>query len=342
MLHKNPRSLLNSRFAASAICAWLFSTNALAWTLVARELVDVEFAGTNELMVLVSAPGSDDPGLYRWTSGTNRIQLVCRIASPAMFSFDRKTIIERARGETAQLNFYSTESCARTGSLPIDGRVLDADIRAHQVAVALRTSANEVLIRLYRMPGELIAETAIGRNIEMGFAPDGRSLVNFDLSDTGQALWRWPDLQREALPRWAADDEVTFVPGSDFVKRYSDKTLTVAHWPSGKPLHAVAAPRTQRLRALSADGRFGVIQYRSGSTETLEWVDFATDERRIVATQRNGSIDHATIDASGRHVAWTERSGDKPHQVTVFRSTQEPPLKPLAPAAAPAQSAPKE
>jgi hypothetical protein len=272
-------------------------------------------------MVLVSAPGSDEPGLYRWPQGSNRIQLVCRIASPAMFSFDRKTIIERARGDTSQLNFYTADTCARVGTLAVDGRVLDADVRGHQVAVALRTSANDLVIRLFRLPGELIAETAVGRNIEMGFAPDGRSLVNFDVSDGGQALWRWPDLQRQALPSWSTDGELTFVAGADFVKRYSEQTLTVARWPDGVPLYSIAATRGMRLRELSADGRYGVMQHRSGGAETLEWVDFASTQRRVMAQRNNGSIDHAAIDASGKHVAWTERSGDKPNQVTVFRTT---------------------
>jgi hypothetical protein len=171
------------------------------------------------------------------------------------------------------------------------------------------------------LPGELIAETAVGRNIEMGFAPDGRSLVNFDVSDGGQALWRWPDLQREALPSWSAEGELTFVAGADFVKRYSEQTLTVARWPDGKPLYAIPATRGMRLRELSASGRYGVLQHRSGGIETLEWVDFALSQRRVMAQRSNGSIDHAAIDATGKHLAWTERSGDKPNQVTVFRTT---------------------
>ena len=322
MLHRNPLAWLRScRVLLAIVLALSLPSIASAWTISARELVDVEFATDDALMVLVSAPGSDEPGLYRWSQGSNRIQLVCRIASPAMFSFDRKTIIERVRGDSSQLNFYATDTCARIGTLPIEGRLLDADVRGHQVAVALRTSANDLLIRLFRLPGELIAETAVGRNIEMGFAPDGRSLVNFDVSDGGQALWRWPDLQREALPSWSAEGELTFVAGADFVKHYSEQTLTVARWPDGKPLYAIPATRGMRLRELSASGRYGVLQHRSGGIETLEWVDFAVSQRRVMAHRSNGSIDHAAIDATGKHVAWTERSGDKPNQVTVFRTT---------------------
>lgn len=321
-MHKNPFAWLRScRVLLTAVFGLSLPSIAPGWTVTARELVDVEFAAGDALMVLVSAPGSDEPGLYRWLQGSNRIELVCRIASPAMFSFDRRTIIERVRGDASQLNFYSADTCARVGTLPVDGRVLDADVRGHQVAVAVRAASNDLLIRLFRLPGELIAETAVGRNIEMGFAPDGRSLVNFDVSDGGQALWRWPDLQRQPLPSWSVDGELTFVAGADFVKRYSEETLSVVRWPDGTQLYALPATRGMRLRELSANGRYGVLQHRSGGVETLEWIDFALTQRRVMAQRSNGSIDHAAIDATGKHLAWTERSGDKPNQVTVFRTT---------------------
>ncbi len=323
MLYRNPRGLTRYWRYAALACSLAFVSAINAWTISSRELVDVEFSADGALLVLVSAPGSDEPGLYRWLPDSNRIQLICRIASPAAFSFDRKTIIERNGSESSQLNFYSADTCARTGTLPIDGRVLDVDSRGHQVAVAVRSASNALSIRLYRLPGDLIAETSVGRNIEMGFAPDGRSLVNFDVSDGGQALWRWPDLRRDPLPQWASDVEVTFVPGSEWVKRYSEQTLTVAQWPSGKPLYAIGAPRSMRLRELSADGRYGVMQHRDGGIEYLEWVDFAAVERRSLTRRSSGSIDHAAIDATGKHVAWTERSGDKPNQVTVYRSTMD-------------------
>ncbi len=306
-----------------AVGVVIFASPANAWTLSARELVDVEFAVDGTLMVLVSAPGSDEPGLYRWPRNSHRIQLICRMASPVMFSFDRKTIIERVRGEISQLNFFATDTCARIGSLPVEGRILDADVRGHQVALALRTNTNELFVRLFRQPNDLIAEMPIGRNIEMGFAPDGRSLINFDVSDAGQALWRWPDLRRDPLPPWALGSELTFVAGSGFVKRYSEQTLTVVRWADGEALYAIDAPRGLRLRGLSSDGRYGVTQHRTGNTETLEWIDFATGLRRTIAQRSHGSIDHAAIDASGMHIAWAERSGDKPNQVTVFRTATD-------------------
>ena len=171
MLHRNPLAWLRScRVLLAIVLALSLPSIASAWTISARELVDVEFATDDALMVLVSAPGSDEPGLYRWPQGSNRIQLVCRIASPAMFSFDRKTIIERVRGDSSQLNFYATDTCARIGTLPIEGRLLDADVRGHQVAVALRTSANDLLIRLFRSPKPRLVATLRWASRRMGEA----------------------------------------------------------------------------------------------------------------------------------------------------------------------------
>ena len=39
-----------------------------------------------------------------------------------------------------------------------------------------------------------LAETAVGANVEMGFSPDGKALVNFDLSDKADArsdIWTY-------------------------------------------------------------------------------------------------------------------------------------------------------
>ena len=94
MLHRNPLAWLRScRVLLAIVLALSLPSLASAWTISARELVDVEFATNDALMVLVSAPGSDEPGLYRWSQGSNRIQLVCRIASPAMFSFGHKAAV---------------------------------------------------------------------------------------------------------------------------------------------------------------------------------------------------------------------------------------------------------
>lgn len=203
---------------------------------------------------------------------------------------------------------------------------MDADVHGKLVAVALRLPDAPGELRLYGTPirrainDKVLARAVIGRNVEMGFAPDGRSIVNFDLSDGGATAWRVPTLAPINMPAWMTDGETTFVPGSQWVKRYRGDTLSVARWPGGTPVYTISAARTVRLRQLSVTGRFGVLHNfeasdpQVASGQSLDWTDFATQRRVRVAS---GSIDNAAINASGSRVAWASRSAEQANQVSV-------------------------
>ncbi len=269
------------------------------------------------LRILVSAPGTDVPGLYRWRADAPQPKLLCPIVFPATFSFDRSMVIEREDGEASVLRIYSAANCRELATIPVEGRTLDVDARGHQVAVALRLPDDHYELRLYSQRGRVIATAAVSRNVEIGFAPDGRSLVNFDLSDGNAALWRLPMLATMPPPAGFSDNENTFVPGSAYVKQYANQTLSVSSWPGGKALYTVPASRAVRIRALSANGRFGMLHERQTAGESLDWIDFATKRRVTLAT---GSIDHATISATGSSGAWSARDPETANQVHVERT----------------------
>lgn len=313
----------------TAACLWVavalvLPVAALAQSFTSRELVDVEFAENGALTVLVSAPGARAPGLYRWPHNASVPGKLCALASTASFSFDRRFVIERVRGEPSIVNVFDARRCRRLAHVRVPGSiVVDADVRDRHVAVATRDKDGSRRIRLYNFRGKRLAETQVGVNVEMGFSPDGKSLVNFDLSDktdTRSGIWTLPRLARTPVPAWAANGETTFVQGARFVKHYSGDSLAVVRWPDGRRLYAVGADHNARLRALSANGRFGLLHQRREQIESLDWIDFATGRRLTVASGRHGGIDHATIDAVGRTAAWTERSGDGDNQVTVRRA----------------------
>lgn len=285
--------------------------------------MDVQFAADNSLIILVSAPKAMEPGIYRWHHNAVEPTWLCRLASPTSFSFDRKTIIERVVGITSEVRLYSPSTCELLDRIRVEGRVLDVDVRGNQVAVALRFFGAPSELRLYeartkRAKNDLpVARATIGRNVEMGFAPDGRGIVNFDLSDGGAAAWRVPTLASVRLPTWTKEGETTFVPGSTFVKRYSNDTLSVARWPSGTSVYTMVAARAVRLRQLSVTGRYGMLHSFDSqvtSDQSLDWFDFATQKRINLAI---GSIDHAAINPLGNRVAWVLRSGDLANLVTV-------------------------
>ncbi len=285
--------------------------------------MDVQFAADDSLIVLVSAPKAMEPGIYRWHHDAIEPTLLCRLASPTSFSFDRKTIIERVVGLTSEVRLYSPSTCELLDRIRVDGRVMDVDVRGDQIAVALRVFGAPGELRLYEMRAKRAknampsARAVIGRNVEMGFAPDGRGIVNFDLSDGGAAAWRLPTLASVRLPTWTNEGETTFVPGSTFVKRYSHDTLSVARWPSGASVYTMAAARAVRLRQLSVTGRYGMLHsFDSQVTrdQSLDWFDFATQQRVNLA---NGNIDNAAINPFGNRVAWVLRGSDQANLVSV-------------------------
>jgi len=304
------RATVASFFAA-------FSALSFAWQITSRELVDVQFSANDSLIILVSAPGAKSPGIYLWHGDADTPTLLCSLTSPTSFSFDRKTIIERVNGKPSELRLYEPSTCRMWARVPIDGKVIDADVRGEHIAVALRregATESAYELRSYSTQGSVLARTPMGRNIEMGFAPDGRSVVNFDLSDGGAFAWSMPTLARIGLPAWLTAGEATFVPGSSLVKHYVEGTLSVVQWPSGKPIYSTVSSRSSRLRQLSATGRFAVMHAQDDTGEALDRLDFVTAKRTRIAV---GSIDHAAINSAGSSVAWALRKSNTVNQVQI-------------------------
>jgi hypothetical protein len=310
--------------AVLAICG-LFSSPGLAWTLISRELVDVQFLADDSIVVLVSAPGADTPGLYRWRDDNEPPKQLCSLSFPASFSFDRKTVIERVTGSRPALRLYTASSCRLVGEIDIDGDVLDADSRGTQVAMALKTNEGEQQLRVYSLrrskPAQLLTSTTIGRNVEIGFAPDGRSIVNFDPSDAGTMAWRVPSLRLAEMPQWTTTGETTFVPGSSLVKHYREGILSMHQWPGGTTRHKVATALDSRVRQLSANGQFALLHSRIEAHESLNLLDFGNGRQMLLAS---GGIDHASINAAGNRVAWAQRVCGRPDQVQIRRAAVNP------------------
>ncbi len=285
-------------------------------TFASRELVDVEFQTDRSLAILVSVPGASAPGLYRWETDRAQPKKLCDIYSPSFFSFDRRVVIERERGATSRIRLYAPHDCRILADVEVAGRVLDIDVRGRYLAAAVRLADRQIALQLFYTDGRLISTTSIGRNVEMGFSPDGSMLVNFDLSDVGLQAWRVPRLTNVLLPHWLYDGDVTFVPGSRFVKRYQNETLIVTRWPIGNTVYTLPASRTLRLRQLSADGRFGVAHELLNGIEELQWIDFKLGNRTVLA---KGTIDNAAISADLRQAAWSLRQPGSDHRVAVQR-----------------------
>ncbi len=286
-----------------------------AWQISSRELVDMQFAADDSLTVLVSAPGAPEPGIYRWLQHAQEPSLLCKVLSPASFSFDRKTIIERVAGQPTRLHLYDPSTCHTRALIAIEAKVIDVDVRGHFIAVAVRLEDLSTELRVYNFNGQQLGRTPIGRNVEMGFAPDGRSVVNFDLSDGGSAMWNVPKLSHQTLPAWFAVGETTFVPGSLLVKRYVNGALMVALWPSGTRAYSIPSSRSARLRQLSVTGRFGLLHSLDDAGESLEWLDLSTKKRAHLAS---GSVDNAAINRSGNLAAWALRSAATRQLVQIY------------------------
>ena len=313
----NLASLFFRRLLTATVIVTL-ALPAFAWTIKSRELVDVQIAANGSLTILVTAPATESPGLYLWKSGAVEPTKICAIASPSFFSFNRRIVMERVRGEYDVLRLYDASSCAPLGQIETTGHVIDADARDGFVAIAIQYTDEERALELYSLRGKRIATTQIGRNVELGFAPDGKTLLNFDLSDNVNASWRIQSLARVPPPRWMNKDEVTFIPGAQYVKQYADGSLSIAQWATGKPKYITPTARTVRVRQLSSDGRYGVTHERLAQGDSVAWLDFATGTHVQLSV---GSIDHAAISANGTKVAWSQRGGLLADEVTIMRAT---------------------
>jgi hypothetical protein len=326
MLLLNRRKISHLLLAVLGVCSFSIgaqtirnsAVNVETATFMSRELVDVEFQSDRSLSILVSVPGTSAPGLYRWATDRAQPVKLCDIQSPSFFSFDRRVVIERERGAKSRIRLYAPHDCRMLAEVEITGRVLDVDVRGRYIAAAVRLADKQIALQLFHTDGRLISTTSIGRNVEMGFSPDGSMLVNFDLSDVGLQAWRVPKLTNILLPHWLYDGDVTFVPGARFVKRYRDDSLVVARWPIGTTLHTLSASRALRLRQLSADGRFGVAHELLNGVEELQWIDFKLGTRNVLA---KGTIDNAAMSRDLVQAAWSLRQsgGTGEHRVWVQR-----------------------
>lgn len=275
-----------------------------AWETKSRELVDVQLVEDDTLIILVSAPGASEPGLYRWARASAEPVLLCPLKSPASFSFDRKRVIERTTNESPALRIYDAIDCKAQGQIQVEHRAVDADARGDYVAAVVRLADRSRELRLYTLAGNLQARTAIGRNAEIGFAPDGESLVNFDLSEGQLTVWQMPTLLPYRLPAWVAAGETTFVPGASWVKRYLLGQLTLHRWPSGAVAFSSPLARSFRLHQTSSNGRYVVAHSFEASTAALSWLDLSTGRSVLIA---QGDVDHATLNANGSFAAWAIR-----------------------------------
>jgi hypothetical protein len=299
-------ALIERDLAMSPGATFMSPKSLQSFALQSRELVDVEFASSGALSILVSAPGAAAPGLYSWAVTSISPKKLCDIAAPSFFSFDRKVVIERHRGSPSRIRTYDPLDCNRIADFEVMGRVLDVDAQGDRIAAAVRLSESQIALQLFDISGALLATAPIGRNVEMGFSPDGRMILNFDLSDAGPRAWSVPKLTNVSLPRWLSDAEVTFVPGSNFVKRYDAGKLTISRWPLGTALHSVKAGRNLRLRQLSANGNIGILHEYARGSDRLDWIDFSTGLKTPLAA---GSIDNAALSSDVRWAAWTLRKG---------------------------------
>jgi hypothetical protein len=321
----SPRA--NTSASSAPVSAVAGTTSLDSAAFVSRELVDVEFQADQSLAILLSVPGTVAPGLYRWDLNDVQPRKLCDINAPSFFSFDRNVIIERERGASSRVRLYSPSDCRLLTTIDIAGNVLDVDVRDRYLAAAVRLAEKQIALQLFSLDGQLLSTTGIGRNVEMGFAPDGAMLVNFDLSDVGLQAWRVPRLTNILLPHWLHDAHVTFVPGSRYVKRYRDDTLSIARWPIGTPVHTMPASRTLRLRQLSIDGRYGVAHELVRGAEELQWIDFKDHVRTVLA---RGSIDNAAMSRDLRHAAWSLRLQGSEQRVLVQRRLAPPSVAPEA------------
>jgi hypothetical protein len=305
-----------ARLCAIVACALIaFWSSAHAWTIASRELVDLQFAGDDSLIVLVTAPAAPEPGIYRWPLDATAPSQLCKISWPTSFSFDRKTIIERVSAASTEVQLYAPSTCALGPRVPVEGKALDVDVHGNHIAAVLRLANLSNELRLYTLTGRKLARVDIGRNIEVGFSPDGLSVMNFDFNDGGSSSgWAVPTLVPERLPSWFAHGETTFVPGSRFIKRYVEGAMSVSQWPNGKALHTATMPRVARLRQLSTTGQFGLLHVQDRSGEALDWIDFSSSKRVRIAL---GSIDNATINGDGTRVAWARRTNDAKQSVEI-------------------------
>jgi hypothetical protein len=294
---------------------------------ISRELVDVEYLSDQSLAILISVPGAVSPGLYRWDTDRAQPKKLCDINAPTFFSFDRKVVIERERGARSRVRVYAVEDCRMLAELDIEGRALDVDVRGRFVAAAVRLADRHIALQLFNSDGQLLSSAGIGRNVEMGFSPDGTLLVNFDLSDEGLQAWRVPRLASVTLPDWLRAGDVTFVPGSLYVKRYRDGQLTIARWPIGTTYFSIPAPQALRLRQVSENGRFGIAHEltsdRRDHAEELQWIDFKTRLRVVLA---KGTVDNASMSVDLSQAAWSLRLPGSDHRVLVQRKPLPPPI----------------
>lgn len=291
-----------------------------------RELVDVEIAVDGTVLILLSAPDTPTPGLFRWATNVATPTLKCSITGRAAFSFDRRRILEFTGthdGSQPALRVRRADSCTVTREIASNEAIVDADARGDAVVIATRAVASDghSLIVLDRQ-GLAVASVPVGRNIELGIAPDGRAVANFDPSDDGPALWRLPSLQRAVWPAWTHGQGLLFLPAAPIVGRVAADRTVLIRWPDGTPLSSSRLPPNARLHRVSADARFALVTERGRGQERLLLHDFRRHQSATLFEGASGSIDHASMSRDGRWLAWATRDAMREHSVRVHRQVR--------------------
>ncbi|MFN3630971.1 MAG: hypothetical protein ACK4XK_13100 [Casimicrobiaceae bacterium] len=285
-----------------------------------RELVDVHWLDTEssrpELQVLVPGPHADAPGLYRVTSDTaGRASLVrlCALAGRAHLSFDRHHLLALSLEQTRpRLEVRDLSTCQVKLSIPVQHKTFDFDATSHHVVAASRSEDGATELRLFDAHGRLERVLRTDRNIELGFDLDGWVLHNFDRVAASPRAFGVPDLRPR--PDAALSEAETAIPGSRWrwVRAGEQSHLRDV----AAQLHALPpAVWLDHPLAMSRNARFLLTYHHDGSIGRLRKVDLSNGQ--VIEVTR-GSIDSASVNATGSLIAWIKREGDD--RVSLWRN----------------------
>jgi hypothetical protein len=304
MFRLNPRVLFCaalSLMAAAAFAQPASTQTRRQITIYSPRDVDVVFV-QDALIVLAQSGG-------RWTTmefqRDGALHTRCALPGRSWFSLDRKSVISVFVRARAMMEVIDPVSCEVRSSIETDTLVSDGDanaLSARVVSASREGGARAITLR--GITGERIAGLGTARNAEIGFTPDGNTVVNFDHAGGKHQFWRAADGAPLPSP-FSVGDDIHFTLDGKIAFATQPGTLTRYAWHDGiaHDGQTIAVEAREVMRGASARGSSVLMQSPNAAEPAAPIVRLLDTKTQDSFELGRGHIDATALSADGRAAA---------------------------------------
>ncbi len=250
--------------------------------------------------------------------GQDQLLERCTFKGKSWLTYDKRAVISMTRSAVGSRIVVShPRTCVELVDTVVTANVHDADVQiaAKRIVISAR-EAGRVQLLLFSTDGEHLARLGFARNAELGFSPDGNTVINFDHAGSKASLWRARDGASQSNP-FDSGVDLIFAPESPvvFSTRPGRATRHSGLLGDAQPL---VLSGDEVIRNASRFGASIVVQapnLQQPAFPNLRLIDLASNASVALGS---GHIDAVAMDSAGTEVAVAIRA-PRGNRVTISR-----------------------